>query len=105
MARHPVRYYRLVGYWRGLLPGRFLDVRYEEVVGDLESNARRMIEHLELPWEDACLDFHRQDHAVTTASAVQVREKVHRRSVDRWREYEVQLAPLLEILRAEGVVA
>ena len=104
MARHHVRYNRLMAYWRELFQGRFLDVRYEEVVGDLETNARRLIDYLELPWEDACLDFHRQDQAVTTASAVQVREKVHSRSVDRWRKYENQLGPMLDILRAEGVV-
>ncbi|TDI61010.1 MAG: sulfotransferase family protein [Alphaproteobacteria bacterium] len=105
MARHYVRYHRLMAYWRELFPGNFLDVKYEEVVSDLESNARRMIDHLELPWQDTCLDFHRQDQAVTTASAVQVREKVHTRSVDRWRKYESQLGPVLEILRAEDIVA
>jgi tetratricopeptide (TPR) repeat protein len=104
MARHHVRYNRLMEYWRELLPGHFLDVEYEDVVSDLEKNARRLIDFLELPWEDACLDFHRQDQAVTTASAVQVREKVHTRSVDRWRKYENQLGPLLKILRAEGIV-
>ena len=105
MARHHVRYHRLMAYWRSLFPGHFLDVKYEEVVSDLESNARRLVGYLDLPWEDACLDFHRQDQAVTTASAVQVREKVHTRSVDRWRKYESQLRPVLEILHEADVVA
>lgn len=104
MARHHVRYHRLMEYWRELLPGRLLDIKYEDVVSDLEPNARRLIDYLELTWEDACLDFHRQKHAVTTASAVQVREKVHTRSVGRWREYKSQLEPALDILRAEGLV-
>lgn len=104
MARHHVRYHRLMAYWRELLPGQILDVKYEEVVADLEPNARRLIDYLDLPWEDACLEFHSQDSAVTTASAVQVREKVHSRSVGRWREYEEQLKPALEILRTEGVI-
>ena len=104
MARHHVRYYRLMEYWRELLPGHFLDVKYEDVVSNMEQQARRIIDYLELPWEDACLEFHRQDHAVTTASAVQVREKVHTRSVDRWRKYENQLRPMLDILRAENIV-
>jgi tetratricopeptide (TPR) repeat protein len=103
MARHHLRYLQLMEYWRELLPGRFIDVEYEDVVANLEPNARRLIEHLELPWEDACLEFHTQDQAVTTASAVQVREKAHTRSVDRWREYESQLGPVLEILREGGV--
>lgn len=104
MARHYVRYNRLMAYWRELLPGRFLDVKYEDVVVDLETNARRLIDHLGLPWEEACLDFHEQDQAVATASAVQVREKAHTRSVNRWRKYERQLAPVLDILTSEGVV-
>ena len=104
MARHHVRYLRLMEYWRELLPGRFLDVKYEDVVADLEPNARRMIDHLDLSWEDACLNFHQQDQAVMTASAVQVREKAHTRSVDRWRQYETELAPVLDILRSQGVV-
>lgn len=104
MARHHVRYHRLMAYWREILPGRFLDVKYEDVVADLEPNARRLIDYLELPWEDACLDFHNQDRAVSTASAVQVREKAHTRSVDRWRKYETQLAPVLDILHSEGVL-
>ncbi|MEE8295524.1 MAG: sulfotransferase [Sphingomonadales bacterium] len=104
MARHHVRYHRLMNYWRELLPGKFLDVKYEEVVNDLESNARRMINFLELPWEDTCLEFHRQTQAVTTASAVQVREKVHTRSVGRWQKYENQMQPVLEILSKAGVI-
>lgn len=105
MARHHVRYHRLMDYWRELLPGKFLDVKYEDVVCDLESNARRMINYLDLPWEDACLEFHQQDQAVTTASAVQVREKVHTRSVGRWKKYEHQLKPALEILSKAGIIS
>lgn len=103
MARHFVRYHRLMASWRERFPGRFLDVRYEDVVSDLEGNARRLLDYLELPWEQACVEFHKQDTAVSTASAVQVREPAHSRSVGRWRRYERQLQPVLEILRREGV--
>jgi len=105
MARHFVRYYRLMDVWRERFPGRFLDVQYEEVVTDLEGNARRMLDYLELPWEDACAQFHKQDAAVSTASAVQVRQPAHTRSVGRWRQYEEQLKPVLDILEAEGLIA
>ncbi len=104
MARHFVRYHRLMATWRERFPGRFLDVRYEDVVADLEPNARRVLDYLELPWEDACMHFHQQDSAVNTASAVQVREPAHTRSVGRWRRYERQLQPVLDILHDEGVV-
>jgi tetratricopeptide (TPR) repeat protein len=104
MARHYVRYRRLMDHWRALLPGRFIDVVYEDVVADFEPQARRLIAHLDLPWQDACLDFHRQSGAVTTASAVQVREPVHTRSVARWRRYEDDLAPMIDVLRHSGIV-
>ena len=105
MARHFVRYHRLMALWRKRFPGRFLDVHYEEVVSDLDANARRILDYLQLPWEDACIEFHRQGAAVTTASAVQVREPAHTRSVGRWQRYQQQMQPALEILRREGVLA
>jgi hypothetical protein len=104
MARHFVRYHRLMALWRERFEGRFLDVRYEDVVADLEGNSRRMLGYLQLPWEEACAQFHRQQTAVATASAVQVREPAHSRSVGRWRRYEKQLEPALAILRGEGLV-
>lgn len=103
MARHFVRYHDLMKAWRGLLGDRMLEVSYEETVLDLEPNARRIIQYLEVDWQDACLNFHRQKGAVSTASAVQVREPVHSRSVARWRKYEKQLAPAARILSAAGI--
>lgn len=105
MARHHVRYRHLMDHWRELLPGRFIDVVYEDVVADIERQARRLIDYLELPWQDACLEFHRAAAPVATASAVQVREPVHARSVARWRRYQEQLAPTIEMLAAAGLVA
>lgn len=105
MARHHARYFRLMQCWRERFPGRFLDLRYEAVARDLEPHARRLIDFLGLPWEDACLDFHRQDTAVTTASAVQVREPAHTRSIGRWRHYEAALGPMREALAGTGVPA
>jgi cytochrome c-type biogenesis protein CcmH/NrfG len=103
MARHHVRYRRLMDTWRERFPGRFLDISYEETVSDLEPNARRLIEFLGLPWEDACLRFHEQKQAVSTASAVQVREPVHTRSIGRWRKYEKQLQPMRIVLEQHGL--
>jgi Flp pilus assembly protein TadD len=103
MARHHARYRRLMDHWRNIFPGRFLDISYEETVSDLEPNARRLIEFLGLDWQGQCLAFHEQKSAVATASAVQVREKPHTRSVGRWRRYETQLAPMRRALDAAGV--
>ncbi len=103
MARHHLRYLTLMQRWRDLFPGRFLDISYEETVADLEPNARKLISFLDLPWEDQCLFFHEQRSAVATASAVQVREKPHTRSVGRWRRYQAALAPMRGLLIAAGV--
>ena len=103
MARHHCRYRRLMATWRERFPGRFLDISYEETVSDLELNARRLIDFLGLPWEDACLRFHEQKHAVSTASAVQVREPAHTRSIGRWRKYEDRLLPMRKVLEQNGL--
>jgi Flp pilus assembly protein TadD len=103
MARHHCRYRHLMDVWRERFGDRFFDISYEETVSDLEPNARNLLAHLELPWEDACLRFHEQTKAVATASAVQVREPVHTRSVGRWRRYEKQLQPMLATLAEHGL--
>ena len=103
MARHHARYRRLMAWFREQFPGRFIDVVYEDTARDLEPNARALIADLDLPWEDACLNFHESSGGVATASAVQVREPAHTRSIGRWRRYEQQLQPMCEALEAEGV--
>ena len=103
MARHHARYFKLMETWRARFGDRFLDISYEDTAANLEPNARKLIDFLELPWEDACLAFHEQSGAVTTASSVQVRQPAHTRSVGRWRRYESQLAPMREALEREGV--
>lgn len=103
MARHHARYRRLMDHWRTQFPGRIIDVSYEETAQNLEPNAHRLIECLELPWEDACLNFHASTQGVATASAVQVREPAHTRSIGRWRRYEAELMPMHSTLVAEGI--
>ncbi len=103
MARHHARYYHLMALWRERFGERFFDIAYEDTARDLEPNARALIEFLELPWEDDCLNFHKQKTAVTTASAVQVRQPAHTRSIGRWLRYEKQLGVMRETLEEEGV--
>jgi tetratricopeptide (TPR) repeat protein len=97
------RYYRaydaLMAHWRGLLaPERLLEVRYEDLVGDLEGEARRLVAFCGLPWDGACLDFHRTTRPVRTASVNQVRQPIYRTSVARWKPYAAHLGPLLAAL-------
>jgi tetratricopeptide (TPR) repeat protein len=96
-------YYRaydgLMTHWRGVLPPTaMIEVRYEDLVTDIEGQARRMIAHCGLEWDARCLDFHRTERAVRTASMAQVREPLYRRSVGNWRTYERFLGPLLDAL-------
>ncbi len=96
------RYYRLysdlMDHWGSVLPGRFLDVCYEDVVADPEREARKIIEFCGLEWEDACLDFYNTKRSVRTASSTQVRNPIYKGSVKRWRHYRSHLGPLLETL-------
>jgi len=103
MARHHARYQDLMQIWRNRFGEQFFEISYEETARNVEPNARSLLEFLELPWEDACLNFHKQDTAVSTASAVQVREPAHTRSIDRWKKYEEQLQPMKSTLIDSGV--
>ncbi len=103
MARHHARYFRLMETWRERFGDRFFDIAYEDVASNLEPNARALISFLELPWDDACLEFHKQKSAVATASAVQVRQPAHTKSIGRWRRYEEQLEPTRRTLESLGI--
>ncbi len=101
------RYYRayeqLMEHWRAVLPpNAMLEVQYEDVVGDLETQARRIITYCGLEWDDACLAFHTTSRPVWTASARQVRQPLYSSSVGRWRPYKDMLRPLLEALETPG---
>ena len=99
-GRYYRRYERLMAHWHRRFPGEILDVRYEDLVAHPASEARRVLDYCGLPWRDDVVDVTGHGGAVTTASAVQVRSPIHRRSVGAWRAYEAQLAPLRAILEA-----
>jgi hypothetical protein len=80
-----------------------LELNYEDLVANQESQTRRLLDGLGLEFEEACLHFERNMAPVATASSVQVREKVHTRSVGKWKKFEEQLQPLRERLEQGGV--
>ena len=96
------RYYRdyveLMDHWDAVLPGRVLRVQYEDVVADLETQVRRLLDHCGLPFEQACLDFHATERAVRTASSEQVRQPIFRGGLDQWEHYEPYLSELKQAL-------
>ncbi len=99
LGRYYRKYAELMAHWRGVLPeGRVLEVRYEDVVADLEGAARRLIDHCGLEWDPACIAFHEARRPVRTASASQVRRPIYRSSQGRWRAYEDHLGPLVAAL-------
>jgi tetratricopeptide (TPR) repeat protein len=101
------RYYRsyqtLMAHWQSVLPpGRILHVRYEDVVADLEGQARRMVGHCGLDWDPRCLSFHKTDRPIRTSSLVQARQPIHSNAIGSWRAYEPFLRPLLtELSRSD----
>jgi tetratricopeptide (TPR) repeat protein len=99
-------YYRayatLMAHWRAVLPaGVMLDVQYEELVADFENQARRIIAHCGLEWDDACFAFQKAKRAVKTASAFQVRQPLYSSSIGLWRRYLPLVQPLLDALGPE----
>ncbi|MFZ5524846.1 MAG: sulfotransferase [Pseudomonadota bacterium] len=99
LGRYYAGYARLMDHWREILPaGAFLEVQYEDIVADQESQARRMIDFCGLEWSDACINFHKHKRSVNTASVTQVRRPIYQSSVERWRSYEKYLGPLLDAL-------
>lgn len=103
LASYYVAYDRLCRHWRDLLGDRLIEVTYEDLVSDQESQTRRLLDRLGLEFEDACLRFEENAAPSTTASSVQVREKVHSGSVRRWQRFEKQLEPLRQQLEASGI--
>jgi tetratricopeptide (TPR) repeat protein len=102
-GRYYILFHRLMEHWRRVLPGKVLEIQYEELVEDQEAQSRRLIEHCGLDWEDACLTFEKNRAPVATASSAQVREPIYTRAVERWRHYEKHLAPLRELLEQSGI--
>ena len=99
IGEYYLEYEKMMAHWHAVLPGRVLDVQYEDVVADQPGQARRLLEFCGLPFEDACLRFWETERAIRTASSEQVRQPIYATSVGAWRNYERELAPLIEILR------
>jgi tetratricopeptide (TPR) repeat protein len=102
-ARYYARFDRLMRFWEALLPGRVLQLHYEELVADQEAQSRRLLAHCGLDWTDAALAFHTNQAAVATPSAAQVRRPIYRDAVARWRAHEAALAPVRAFFEAQGI--
>lgn len=103
IAEFYVAYRRLMGHWHRVLPGCIFDVAYESLVTELEPTVHRLLDHLGLPFDPACLQFHRNPAPVLTASSVQVRQPLYDSSLQRWKHYTEGLAPVRARLEAAGI--
>jgi tetratricopeptide (TPR) repeat protein len=102
-GRYYLRFDRLMRYFQQVMPGRILELHYEELVHAQESTTRMLLEFCGLPWEDACLSFERNQAPVATASMVQVRSGMNASSLHRWKRYEAQMDGLRRLLEEGGV--
>lgn len=91
-------YVRLMAHWTELVPGRILEVQYEDMIRDQEGQTRRLLDFVGLPWEQACLEFHNANRGVTTISRWQVRQPIYSSSVDRWKRFEPLIGELIDAL-------
>ncbi len=98
IARYYRSYVELMAHWDAVLPGRVLRVQHEDVVEDLEGNVRRLLEFCGLEFEPACLEFHKTERSIRTASSEQVRQPIFKEGLDQWRHFEPWLGPLKQAL-------
>lgn len=100
IGRYMRGYERLMTHWHKLFPGEIYDLSYEALIADQEGQTRKLLAHCGLPWDPRCLDFHKAERRVSTASDVQVRQPLYGDSVLKWKRYEKHLTPLAAALRS-----
>lgn len=92
------RYVEFMQHWQSVFPERIFNVEYEDLVADARTHVEAMLSFLDLPWDDRCLEFYKQDSTVRTASLHQVRKPIYTSSVARWKRYGSAVKPLIEAL-------
>lgn len=99
LGQYYLQYQRVMDHWHEVLPGKVLDVQYEDMVADQEGQTRRILDYLGLPFEEQCLRFWETERAINTASSEQVRQPIYSSGVGYWRNYEPFLDELIEVLK------
>jgi hypothetical protein len=98
IARYYRTYVELMAHWDAVLPGKVLRVAHEDVVDDLEANVRRILDFCGLEFEPQCVEFHKTERSIRTASSEQVRRPIFKEGLDQWRNFEPWLGSLKEAL-------
>ncbi|NCF63610.1 MAG: tetratricopeptide repeat protein [Gammaproteobacteria bacterium] len=100
LGHYYMEYRRIMDHWHDVLPGKVLEVNYEQVVTDQENQTRRILEYCGIPWEDQCLRFYETERAINTASSEQVRQPIYTKALNFWRNYEPHLGELIETMES-----
>jgi len=103
LAQYYIAYHNLMKHWKSVMPNVIYELNYENVVADLEGESKKLLNFCDLSWQEQCLRFYENQQASTTASASQVRQPIYSSSVERWRSYSEQLAPLKAQLEQAGI--
>lgn len=103
LGQYYVAYDKLRQHWREVLQDRLIEVEYEALVSNPEEETKKLLAQLGLSFEQGCIDFDKNDAPSATASSVQIREKVHRRSINKWQRFSKELQPLKAYLESEGI--
>lgn len=99
LGQYYLLYQDIMRHWQNIVPEIIYNLCYEDLVRDQEGQTRKLLEHCELPWDKACLSYHKTPRTVATASSVQVRKPIYQDSIQRWKKYEKQLKTLKSILK------
>ena len=101
LGQYYLDYQRLMSHWQNIFPDEIFTVRYEELVVDQERVSKQLIDYLGLEWDESCLDFHNNERNVMSPSNLQVRQPMYKNSMNRWKNYEKHLQPLIDMLQQE----
>ena len=103
LGEYYLLYHQLMNHWRQLLADQILEVSYENLVQNQETETRRILTFCGLEWQDSCLSFYKNSQPVASASSAEVREPIYQSSVQHWLSYKKHLAPLIELIQQAGI--
>ncbi len=98
LANYYKLYQRIINHWKMVMPTKFINVKYEDLVGNLEENVKKILDYCNLDFEKSCVEFYNNKRSVITSSSLQVRKKIYNSSINRWKNYEDKIEPLINIL-------
>ena len=101
IGRYYQAYLKIMAHWDAVLPGHVLTVNHEDVVDDLETQVRRMLDFVGLEFEQSCVDFHKTKRNIKTPSSEQVRQPIYKSATEQWRYFEPYLGPLKKVLNID----